>query len=280
VFPPARLAPKAATPQLPPLPLAPPVPRVASTQMTPHFQASMTPSPPVQSAPPGRSTWTLLQIPHNTSPVRPAPSARRTSTTTPTPPSTTVLTTVSSAPQGPTRATLEGRDHARPAAPVKFLGLEHQLVPPVRQATNASKAGPRPLVLLENSALEAVGARIARKDINAPGGRTRWRVRLAVIGMRPLRRLMKSGPPAALAKRVNINRMRHNLLASRVRPVTSAPSHPQLQFHVAALHFIALFRVPLSTLHYQAITPPRLPPLTDRESINSLARLDLLAWEA
>lgn len=122
--------------------------------------------------------------------------------------------------------------------------------------------------------------RIARKDINAPGERTRCPVQPVAIERRLLCRPMKQELPAALAKRVNINQMRQNLLAFHVRPVTSALSHPQLQFHVVVLHYIALFRVPLSTLHYQATTPPRHPPLKDRESINSLARLDLLAWEA
>ena len=135
--PPAQLAPKVPTPELPPPPPAPPVPQAASTLTTPPLQAFTIPSLPAQSAPPGRSMWTLPQIPQNTPPALPAPSARRTSTTTLTPPSTAVLTTVSCAPQGPTRTTLKGRHHARPATPVKFLGLEHQLVPPVRQAMSA-----------------------------------------------------------------------------------------------------------------------------------------------
>jgi len=174
---------------------------------------------------------TLLQIPHNTTPVRPAPSARRTSTTTLTPPSTAVLTTASSAPQGPTRTTLEGRHCAHFATQMKFLGLEQKRVPPVRQATSATKAAPKHLVLPEDSAVEAVDARIARKDISAPEEPTRWHVRLAVIGGGLLLQLEL---PAALAKRVNINLTRHRPLASPARPATSAPNLPQLPFNAVA----------------------------------------------
>ena len=90
---------------------------------------------------------------------------------------------------------------------------------------------------------------------------------------------MKPGRPAVLVKRGNISQMRHNLPASLARPATSARNLPQFPSHAGALRSTALQRVPLSTLHYQATTPPRLPPVKDRESINSLARLDLLAWE-
>ena len=105
----AQLAPKVPTPELPPPPPVPPVPRAASTLTTPPLQAFTIPSLPAQSAPPGRSMWTLPQTPRNTPPALPAPSARRTSTTTLTPPSTTVLMTASSVPQGPTRTILKGR---------------------------------------------------------------------------------------------------------------------------------------------------------------------------
>ena len=106
VFPPARLAPKVPTPELPPPPSAPPVPRAASTLTTQPPQISTLPA---QSAPPGRSTWTLPQTPRNTPPAFPAPSVRRMNITTLTPPSTTVLMTASSVPQGPTQTILKGR---------------------------------------------------------------------------------------------------------------------------------------------------------------------------
>ena len=72
-----------------------------------------------------------------------------------------------------------------------------------------------------------------------------YHVCLVVIGKKLLHRPMKLGQPAALAKRANINPMRHKPPASLARPATSAQNLPQLPFNAVALLFTVLQGVPL-----------------------------------
>ena len=87
---------------------------------------------------------------------------------------------------------------------------------------------------------------LALKDISAPSRQQlRELVHQVAIGRRLLRQQMKVGLFVSLAKQVNTNPKRHNLLAFHARPGTFAPSLQHLRSNAVASLFTALQRVPL-----------------------------------